>query len=609
MATETVVAFPKIASVPTVRVGEEARGLERVQDFLRRFGYLAGSSSANRVDGTTSHALEKYQEFNGLTVTGEFDEATRDAMTQPRCAMPDMRLGIEAVTTCGWTRTDLTFAFDTGTDDAAGNQEFDAVRNAFQTWAAAAPLTFTEVEKDQSPDILIGWRPASDTDLSMVGGTLAHADFPPACGVVTDGSLPKPVHFDDSEHNWSIGAAVNSFDVETVALHELGHILGLAHTSASGAVMLPVVSSNSTKRALTQDDIDGVRSLYPDGARRQEVARTREAREAWFGWESRGGSVTSDIAVGRHTDGRMEIFAAGLDRAVWHNWQMVPNDGWSGWASLQGGITTDIAIGRNADGRMEIFAGGLDNAVWHRWQVAPSGGWSPGWNSLGGGITSNIAVGRNADGRMEIFARGLDNAVWHKWQVAPNGRWSPGWNSLGGGITSNIAVGRNADGRMEIFARGLDGAVWHRRQAVPSGGWSGWDSLGGGITSEITVGQNADGRLEIFARGLDGAVWQKWQVSPGGGWSGWSSLGGGITSNIALGTNVDGRMEIFARGLDNAVWHRWQVVPSNGWSPGWSSLGGGITSDISVGRNADGRMEIFARGLDNAVWHKWRTSA
>ncbi|TVL92991.1 matrixin family metalloprotease [Streptomyces sp. SAJ15] len=561
MAKETVVAFPKIASVPTVRVGEEARGLERVQDFLRRFGYLAGSSSGKRVDGTMSHALEKYQEFNGLTVTGEFDEATRDAMTQPRCAMPDMRLGIEAVTTCGWTRTDLTFAFDTGTDDAAGNEEFDAVRNAFRTWSAAAPLTFTEVEKGQSPDILIGWRPASDTDLSMVGGTLAHADFPPGCGVVTDGSLPKPVHFDDSEHNWSIGAAVNSFDVETVALHELGHILGLAHTSASGAVMLPMVSSNSTKRALTQDDIDGVRSLYPDGARSREAARTREAREAWFGWESRGGSVTSDIAVGRNTDGRMEIFAAGLDRAVWHNWQMAPNDGWSGWASLQGGITTDITIGRNADGRMEIFAGGLDNAVWHRWQVAPSGG------------------------------------------------WSPGWNSLGGGITSNIAVGRNADGRMEIFARGLDGAVWHRRQAVPSGGWSGWESLGGGITSEITVGQNADGRLEIFARGLDGAVWQKWQVSPGGGWSGWSSLGGGITSNIALGTNVDGRMEIFARGLDNAVWHRWQVAPSNGWSPGWNSLGGGITTDIAVGRNADGRMEIFARGLDNAVWHKWRTSA
>ena len=109
---------------------------------------------------------------------------------------------------------------------------------------------------------LIGWRPANDPDHSMVGGVLAHADFPPGCSVVTN-FLPKPVHFDDSEHTWNIGAAPNTFDVETVALHEFGHILGLAHSNVAGAVMFPTVSSNFTKRALTQDDIDGVRSLYP----------------------------------------------------------------------------------------------------------------------------------------------------------------------------------------------------------------------------------------------------------------------------------------------------------------------------------------------------------
>ena len=115
----------------------------------------------------------------------------------------------------------------------------------------------------------------------MVGGVLAHADFPPGCSVVTN-SLPKPVHFDDTEHTWNIGAAPNTFDVETVALHELGHILGLAHSNVAGSVMFPTVSSNFTKRALTQDDIDGVRSLYPGVARRSRPSvrspRSRRSR-------------------------------------------------------------------------------------------------------------------------------------------------------------------------------------------------------------------------------------------------------------------------------------------------------------------------------------------
>jgi hypothetical protein len=95
----------------------------------------------------------------------------------------------------------------------------------------------------------------------MVGGTLAHADFPPGCSVVTN-SLPKPVHFDDSEHTWTIGATAGAFDVETVGLHELGHILGLAHSAVSGAVMFPTVADNFTLRALTADDVAGIQALY-----------------------------------------------------------------------------------------------------------------------------------------------------------------------------------------------------------------------------------------------------------------------------------------------------------------------------------------------------------
>jgi len=277
---------------------------------------------------------------------------------------------------------------------------------------------------------------------------------------------------------------------------------------------------------------------------------------------------------------------------------------WSGWASEAGVLTSDIAVGRNADGRLEAFVRGTDNALWHKWQVTPNGGWS-GWVSEGGVLTSDIAVGRNADGRMEVFVRGTDNALWHKWQTTPNGGWS-GWVSEGGVLTSEIAVSRNLDGRMEVFVRGTDNAMWHKWQVTPNGGWSGWISEGGVLTSNIAVGQNADGRMEAFVRGTDNAMWHKWQTTPNGGWSGWISEGGILTSDIAIGRNNSGRLETFVRGTDNAMWHKWQTAPNSGWS-GWASEGGVLTSRIAAASDADGRLEVFVRGTDQALWHKWQT--
>jgi hypothetical protein len=589
-------AFVHLQAVPVTTQGEEAPGFGKVQDFLERFGYLRHEGfEAGTLDRSTETALRRFQRFYGLEPTGVFDDATREAMMRPRCALPDPQGSpLAFATTCAWEDTSLTFAFDTGTDDVPGSTEFDAIRSAIATWQALGGLSFTEVGVGSSPDIRIGWRPSADPDHSMVGGVLAHADFPPRCSVVTT-TLPKPVHFDDPEHVWSVGAVAGAFDIETVALHELGHIVGLAHSSVAGAVMAPTVSANFTKRALTDDDISGFRALYPAPA----------PTSPWSGWGSLGGVLTSNIAVGTNADGRMEFFVRGTDGAVWHRWQTAPSNGWSGWASLGGVITTDIAVGRNKDGRMEVFARGTDNALWHQWQVAPNGTWS-GWASLGGVITGPPAVGSNADGRMEVFARGTDGAVWHRWQTAPSNGWS-GWSSLGGVITSEIAVGRNQDGRMEIFARGTDNAVWHRWQLAPNGNWSGWSSLGGVITSQIAVGSNQDGRMEIFARGTDNALWHRWQVAPNGNWSGWSSLGGILTSDPAVGRNRSGRLEVFVRGTDNALWHLWQVAPNGTWS-GWASRGGVLTSRITVASNADGRVEVFVRGTDNALWHTWQNS-
>jgi Matrixin len=56
----------------------------------------------------------------------------------------------------------------------------------------------------------------------------------------------------------------NGFDLETILKHELGHVLGLAHTSIAGATMFPTYDAGSVEqRVQKQDDIDGICAAYP----------------------------------------------------------------------------------------------------------------------------------------------------------------------------------------------------------------------------------------------------------------------------------------------------------------------------------------------------------
>lgn len=71
------------------------------------------------------------------------------------------------------------------------------------------------------------------------------------------------VHFDDSEL-WSTDiqtGGLQPIDLVTVALHELGHSLGLNHSGVFGATMYPYY--NGSQRYLTSDDIVGISMLYP----------------------------------------------------------------------------------------------------------------------------------------------------------------------------------------------------------------------------------------------------------------------------------------------------------------------------------------------------------
>ncbi|MGP3974329.1 RICIN domain-containing protein [Streptomyces sp. 8N114] len=264
----------ELATLPTVDLGSSAEGIRTVKAFLARFGYLGetawregrpeeGGEFSPVLDERTAIALLRYQELHSLRLTANFDEATREMMSRPRCGVPDVdpATGIRFDLTCRWKRNTLSYAFANGTADVAGDGERDAVRRAFATWSAAVPLAFQEVGVTDRPDIRIDWTNARCGDRDMTGTVLAHADFPPGCGTIGN-ALPRPLHLDDQEHSWVLGATVGRVDVETVALHEIGHILGMLHSEVPGAVMFASTSSGTTRRALHPDDLEGIRRHY-----------------------------------------------------------------------------------------------------------------------------------------------------------------------------------------------------------------------------------------------------------------------------------------------------------------------------------------------------------
>jgi Matrixin len=96
------------------------------------------------------------------------------------------------------------------------------------------------------------------------------------------GELLEADIFFNSAFDWSVAAdgEPGRYDLQSIALHEIGHFSGLAHSAlgetdltpqgrhviASGAVMFPIAfpAGSIAGRALQPDDIAGISDLYPD---------------------------------------------------------------------------------------------------------------------------------------------------------------------------------------------------------------------------------------------------------------------------------------------------------------------------------------------------------
>jgi hypothetical protein len=92
--------------------------------------------------------------------------------------------------------------------------------------------------------------------------------------------------------------------------------------------------------------------------------------------------------VANNSDGRLDVFMIGLDGQLYHKWQTSASDSsqWSAWDQLFGNrrfpTNAKPFLIRNADGRLEVFIAGSDEQIYHNWQILFGGKLQ--WNSING---------------------------------------------------------------------------------------------------------------------------------------------------------------------------------------------------------------------------------
>ncbi|WP_323992965.1 matrixin family metalloprotease [Nguyenibacter sp. L1] len=136
-----------------------------------------------------------------------------------------------------------------------------AVEQAIDTWSKASGIDFEQVADSASSDIRIGWGNLDTADSGVAGVTLLRASegsLRPGTMIELENPLQDPL---TQTRAGAFTYAGSSVGLEQLALHEIGHALGLAESANPTSIMYPELSARNV--TLSASDRSEIAALYP----------------------------------------------------------------------------------------------------------------------------------------------------------------------------------------------------------------------------------------------------------------------------------------------------------------------------------------------------------